>query len=196
MRILVILALLIVFPAVAYAQAEGQVIVIDENGVVSIIDKADRPAKSKEEPKAKSENKSVSAPPPVTTKSVKKPEQKRAAPKQEAKKAPTKKASVKETKKETPKKKPSPKAEKKKSVPAKPVVQPPPPSAAPVQQRLGEKMTPEDAILIAVDAAPPSRSVNAYPVNYKGLHAYQVIFKSDEGDRSIFIDRETGRIVK
>jgi hypothetical protein len=69
-------------------------------------------------------------------------------------------------------------------------------AAAHPSQRLGPHMTPDDAIRIALDAAPPSRSVEAYPVNYHGIHAYQVVFKTEDGDRSIFVDRETGKIVK
>lgn len=72
----------------------------------------------------------------------------------------------------------------------------PRPSVSLSAQTLGPNMTADDAIRIALDVAPPSRSVHAVPANYKGLHVYQVLFATEEGEQSVFVDRETGRIVK
>jgi len=206
MRILLALAFLLAFLAPAHAQ--DTITVINEDGTKTSIDigpsplgsSAPPPVELRIEPKAKSAAPALSV--AVDPAPVAKPAKKAAAP--EKKKAPVKKETASKKKKAQPEKKakqkPAPKSKKKQAAPAAPVPAPattlkrPPATSAP--QRLGEQMTPDDAIRIALDAAPPARSVNAHPVNYKGLHAYQVVFATEDGNRSVFVDRETGKIVK
>lgn len=184
MRILLVLAFLLMFSTFAHAEGE-QKITIKEDGTISITEVP----KSAAAPKAEPQQKPVSPPPVVA-----------ADPAPKAKPAPKPAAPKKKKEAAAPKKKTPQKTVKKKAVPPAPVTAPeipsPPPSAAPSQQRLGPNMTPDDAIRIALDVAPASRSVHAYAVNYKGLHCYQVIFATEDGDRSVFIDRESGKVVQ
>ncbi len=204
MRILLALAFLLAFSTSAYAQG-NTITVVGDDGTVTSIDIGPSPL----EPQGAPENKSVRISPPVVVEPApvvepaKEPAKKPAAPKQATKKEVKKSPAKKEVKKAAaPKKKkasqkPKQKAKKKQAAPAAaPEKTPPRPTAAPLQHGLGAQMTPDDAIRIALDAAPPARSVNAYPVNYKGLHAYQVVFDTEDGKRSVFIDRETGKLVK
>lgn len=186
MRILLVLAFLLTFSTFAHAEGE-QKITIKEDGTISITEVP----KSAAAPKAEPQQKRVSPAPVVA-----------ADPAPKAKPAPKPAAPKKKKEAAAPKKKTPQKAAKKKVVPPAPVPAPAPeiasprPSVAPSAQRLGPNMTPDDAIRIALDVAPPSRSVHAYAVNYKGLHCYQVIFATEDGDRSVFIDRETGKVVQ
>lgn len=211
MRILLALTILIAFSASAYAES-NTITVVNEDGTKTSIDIGPSPVAPpvesvvKSAPPARMVDADTPAPVKPAKKPAAKPAKKPAPQKQAVKKAPEKKASVKKEaavkKKKTAKpadKKAAQKAQKKQT-PAKPVAAtdkaPKAPSAAPSQQRLGPHMTPDDAIRIALDAAPPARSVHAYAVNYKGLHAYQVIFATEEGDRSVFVDRETAKIIR
>lgn len=213
-RILLSLIFFFAFSASAYAET---ITVINEDGTKSSIEigaQPDVPPVKKAAPP-----RTVTADPaPVTTPAkapAAKPAKKPAPPKQAATKAPVKKDAAQKspvkkqtTKKQSAKKQSAPvpkktaphKTTQTKSKPAAPAASvealPARPSAAPVQQRLGPAMTSDDAIRIALDAAPPARSVHAMPVNYKGLHAYQVVFATEEGERSIFVDRESGKIVR
>lgn len=144
-----------------------------------------------------------SEPKPVKKQAVKKQATKKTSPakKQSAKTAPVKKDTASKKKKAVPAKK---SAQKKSVKPQKTPVEPamssvpatPHTAAAQPAQRLGEQMTSDDAIRIALDVAPPARAVHAVPVNYKGYHAYQVIFATEDGERSVFVDRETAKIVR
>lgn len=137
---------------------------------------------------------------PAQAAQAKTPPKKPAAPAPKAaKKTPSKTDKTKSAHKAPPQKPAQKTAQKKQPVPEsapKSASAPSPAADAPRLQRLGEAMSPDDAIRIALDAAPPSRSVHATPVNHNGLHTYQVVFKTEDGDRSIFVDRETGKIVK
>lgn len=204
MRILLTLAFLIAFSASAHADT---ITVVNEDGTVSSIDIGPSPLEPKGEPSAPPpvelrvvpEHKSVAPSAPAAAdpatapvaKSVKKPAKKPAPPKQATKKETKKSAAQKKKKTQATSKQ---KSKKKQAAPAAPVPALDRTSSRPA--RLGEQMTPDDAIRIALDAAPPARSVNAYPVNHNGIHAYQVVFDTEDGKRSVFVDRETGRIVK
>ncbi len=210
MRILLAFLFLIAFSTSAFAD---KIIVKNDDGTTTSIDIGPSPLAPSVEPKAepaKPQEKSVAPPRPVAADPAPatpvKPAKKPAAPKQDVKKeTPVMKTPVK--KPATPKKEKAPapapqKPQKKKAAPVAPAAKPAPdhaaptPSAALPSQRLGPHMTPDDAIRIALDVAPPSRSVTASAVNYKGLHAYQVVFVTEDGERSVFVDRETGKIVK
>lgn len=207
MRTFLTLAFFIAFSTAALAQ--DRIIVINPDGTVTEMERGASPVKPKETSPAPS--RPAKAEPAPAAKPAKKPAaQKQAAPAEAPAKtksadtaAPSKdKAPVK--KPVAPKnKKPETSGKKKQAAPrATPQPAPdaavisPRPSAAPTQVRLGPSMTPEDAIRIALDVAPPAISVNASPVNYKGLHAYEVVFKTEDGDRLVYVDRDTGRLVK
>jgi len=212
MRILLAF-IIITFSTSAYAET---ITVIHDDGTKTSIEIGPTPS-VEPVPQSSAPPRTVTADPVPAAKPVKapaksaetKPVKKPAPPKQAAKKTPVKKEAVKKqsasAKKKTAKaveKKAQPKADqpktaKKKAAPTAPVAAAKAPEPRPVTasaQRLGEQMTSDDAIRIALDVAPPARSVHAVPVNYKGLHAYQVIFATEDGDRSVFVDRETGKI--
>lgn len=56
-------------------------------------------------------------------------------------------------------------------------------------------VTADEAKRIALDVAPPALSVDVYPANYKGIKVFQVIFKTEEGERFVLVDRQTGAII-
>lgn len=196
MRTFLTFTFLIAFAASAHAQ--NKIIVIDEQGGVSEIDIGPSPVapapkeKSATPPLPEAQAPVVAADPA--------PEPARAPAVKPAKKPAPQKQAVK---KETVKKSAAPK--KKKAVPSgepaqasreAPASAPEPEYVSPRAQRRGPYMTPEDAIRIALDVAPPAISVTASPVNYKGLHAYEVVFKTEGGDQHVYVDRETGKLVK
>ena len=57
-------------------------------------------------------------------------------------------------------------------------------------------ITPDEAKRIAIDEAPPAISVDVYPADYNGRKVFQVIFKTENGDRYVLVDRQTGEIVR
>lgn len=57
-------------------------------------------------------------------------------------------------------------------------------------------ITMDDAKRIALQIGPPARSVNVYPADYLGQKVFQVIFKTEDGEEFVLIDRVTGEIVK
>lgn len=204
MRTLLTLAFLLAFSAPAYAQ-NNTITVINEDGTKSSIDIGPTPAAPPVEPPRKpaAPARSVTPDPAPQATPARKPAKKPATTQQAKKETPVKKAPAKKS--AAPKKKKAKtttgiQTGKKREISAVPLVaqlhSSPRTSTAPRPQRLGPAMTPDDAIRIALDAAPPARSVHAIPVNYKGLHAYQVVFRTEEGDRSVFVDRESGRVVK
>lgn len=204
MRILLTAAILIAFSSAAFAES-GKIVVKNEDGTVSSIDIGPAPAEPEAPPPPSilRKHQSAAPPAPVAAKPDPVPAPVASAPAPAAAKPAKKPAPPKQAAATTPapKKKPTPPpAKQKQAAPAKPVPAPAPDivptAAAPMQPRLGPNMTPEDAIRIALDAAPPARSVDAYPVNYKGLHAYQIVFDTEDGDRSLFVDRESGKLVK
>lgn len=215
------MAFLLAFSASAYAQG-NTITVVGDDGTKTSIEIAPSPLAPPVAPKIDLRKNSVAPPqaapadpaptpaPKAAAKPVKKPApQKQAAPKETpAKKAPVKKEVAPKKKKtaKAPEKKSPQKAQPSKATsPAQASpqpVQPNPNEGGPVSRsfseggRLGPHMTPDDAIRIALDVAPPARSVHAFAVNYKGLHCYQVIFATEDGDRSVFVDRETGKVVQ
>jgi len=208
MRI-VLAALAVLVVLAAPARAEGnKIIVIGEDGSVSELDLG-APAKPSPAPATPPpvQLRTKPAPPPVAAKpaTAKPVAAKPAAPapeklakpaKKPAPPAPAKKAGA-PAKKKSQKKQAAPANVDQQKVdqhsPAADSAPAPVPARGP---RLGPAMTPDDAIRIALDHAPPARSVNAYPVNYNGIHAYQVVFATEDGDRSVFVDRESGKIVE
>ncbi len=54
----------------------------------------------------------------------------------------------------------------------------------------------EDARRIALSVAPPSRGVNVYPADYNGLKVFQVVFKTEDGEQYVLVDRQSGEIVR
>jgi len=60
----------------------------------------------------------------------------------------------------------------------------------------GAEITPEIAKRMAIEIAPPSRSVEVYRRRYKERPVYQVTFKTDHGYHDILIDAENGEILK
>ena len=56
-------------------------------------------------------------------------------------------------------------------------------------------ITPDDAKRIALDIGPPARAVEAYPADYMGRKVFQVIFYTEQGERYVLVDRQTGEIV-
>lgn len=158
---------------------------------------AQKPApKTEAKPQAKSVVKPATKPTPAKQAAKKSPAQKDAA----AQKKPDAKAQKKKPAKNAAKNTAKDKEPKNASAKAAPVPEAPRPSAqgpsVQGQRNLGPNMTPDDAIRIAVDSAPPARSVHASPVNYKGLHAYEVVFATENGNHYIYVDRETGRVVR
>jgi hypothetical protein len=208
MRFIWALTIFTIFSTSALAQ-DNKIVVINEDGTSASVEitppsilrrgavPAPRPMPT---PASQPEEKPAKAQPKAELKNLEKnsdetvkkvePAKKPAVPQ---KKAVTKTSEKKPVKKpaKTPAKSTKPVAEKIPAAPKAPVA-----SAPLVPTRLGPAMTSEDAIRIAIDAAPPAKSVFASPVNFKGLHAYEVVFKTDEGDQFIYVDRETGRIVK
>lgn len=57
-------------------------------------------------------------------------------------------------------------------------------------------VTRDEALRVALDVAPPSRSTEVYPADFNGLKVFQVVFKTEDGDQYILVDRQTGAIVK
>jgi len=57
-------------------------------------------------------------------------------------------------------------------------------------------ITPEIAKRMAIEIAPPSRSVEVYRRTYQDRPVYQVTFKTDRGFHDILIDAENGEILK
>jgi len=206
MRILLISIFFIAFSIPAFAEG-NKITVVGEDGTVTSIDIGPSPLEPSAEPADKPVN-LRRAPPAADPAPVEKPAKKAASKKPDAKKESKKETPVKkeakkkkaatpakkDAKKDTKKTAKKNKSQKKQAATASPAPLPDRTPSRPV--RLGPNMTPDDAIRIALDVAPPARSVNAIPVNYKGLHAYQVVFSTEDGNRSIFIDRETGKIVK
>ena len=196
--LLTTLAFTLAFSASA-AYAQNKIIVIDETGKVSEIDIGPSPmAPAPKAPEKQAAPEAAPVPaatpePAPVAKPTKKPAPKKEVVKKEAPAA--KKADA------APKKKSTKKVDQKKQAApatAKPVKQRPPREeyVSPRPQRMGPSMTPEDAIRIALDVAPPARSVTASPVNYKGLHAYEVVFRTENGDQFVYVDRDSGKVVK
>lgn len=59
----------------------------------------------------------------------------------------------------------------------------------------GTSITRELAIAIALEHAPPARTMLAYPRIYKDTPVFEVVFKTEEGDHVILVERETGKIL-
>jgi outer membrane biosynthesis protein TonB len=204
MRIILALAFLIAFSASAFAEG-NKITVINEDGTKTSIDlgapSGEQPVESvpmRRAPAPRTVDADTPAPAKQAAEPVKKPAakpvKKPAAPKAAKKETPVKKDVAAKKKKAT--KPAKQKAQKKQAAPVASAVAPKNPPAAQSAQRLGPNMTADDAIRIALDVAPPARAFHAYPVNYKGLHVYQVVFTTEDGDRSVFVDRETGKIVR
>jgi hypothetical protein len=137
--------------------------------------RVDKPTIAKpviEEPEAPVAEKPIT---PTTKPPVKK--------KAEAPKAPSK--PKKNTKKESTREQPPVKESIGK---ADPEYTPPPRPRGPI--------TPEDAKRIALDVAPPALAVDVFPANYKGIKVFQVVFKTEDGDRFVLVDRATGEIIR
>lgn len=192
------LAILIALPHVAFA-AGNTITVKNPDGTTTSIDigpQMELPThKDAAKPVKKPEVKAATKPAQKSAaKPVKKPAAKETAVKKEAaKKAVSKKDSAPKNKKSAKQKTAKKQTSKQAAAKAPVAAQAQAPSRP---QRLGPAMTSDDAIRIALDAAPPARSVHAFPVNYKGLHAYQVVFATEDGERSLFVNRETGKLVR
>lgn len=57
-------------------------------------------------------------------------------------------------------------------------------------------LTPDDAKRIALDVGPPASGIDVYPADYNGRKVFQVVFRTEEGERYVLVDRKTGDIVK
>lgn len=58
------------------------------------------------------------------------------------------------------------------------------------------ELTGADAIRIALGVAPPARNVNAFPADYEGRKVFQVVFRTEDGEHHVLVDRQSGEIVK
>lgn len=70
------------------------------------------------------------------------------------------------------------------------------PKVQPRPIRVRGELTAEDAKRIAFDVGPPASAVDAYPADYNGRKVFQVIFRTEDGERYVLVDRKTGEIVK
>ena len=207
MRIILTLAFLLAFTGSAFAEG-SKITVVNPDGTKTSIDIGPSPAESAVDtehititPPRKVDADTASLAKPAKDAAVKsgiKPAKKPAPEKQVAKKASVKKDAAPKKKKTASKTQKTAKRKNAVKNPAPKATAPEAPRATAAQSapHLGPNMTSDDAIRIALDVAPPARSVHAIPVNYKGLHAYQVVFATEDGDRSVFVDRETGRTFK
>jgi hypothetical protein len=59
----------------------------------------------------------------------------------------------------------------------------------------GTEITPEIAKMVALDYAPPARSVEILPRTHKGRDVYVVRFRTDDGFVDVLVDAKTGRRV-
>lgn len=53
----------------------------------------------------------------------------------------------------------------------------------------------DEALRVALDVAPPSRGTQVYPADFNGLKVYQVVFKTEDGEQYVLVDRQTGEII-
>lgn len=70
------------------------------------------------------------------------------------------------------------------------------PKRAPTQHRVRGPLTADDAKRIALDVGPPAFGVDAYPADYNGRKVFQVIFRTEDGERYVLVDRNSGEIVR
>lgn len=64
------------------------------------------------------------------------------------------------------------------------------------EPRSARPVGPEEAKRIALDVAPPALAVDVYPADYSGTKVWQVIFKTEEGERYVLVERATGAIIR
>ncbi len=175
----------------AYALAEDNVIkVINDDGSVSVInigpnggepvtlESGEAPKeKAKEVAPVKEELKKEAAP---VAKPEKKSEQKSEKPQKAPKEKPVKEKPAKPVKEVVPLK-PKPV-----SNPAyKPVIAP------------GAELTREEAMAVAIESTSMmARGLDAFPRTLDNRKVWVVVFKTDQGERDILVDAETGEIVR
>lgn len=107
---------------------------------------------------------------------------------EKTKPVPVKKKPV--VKKDQPVKTPVKKKEKKKAVVKEPEQSAPPelPPAGPIDRN--------QALRAAIQVAPPFRKADIHPFADNGKLIYQVILQTENGEQSIFVDGDTGEIMK
>lgn len=71
------------------------------------------------------------------------------------------------------------------------------PPQMPVQRDIqrGDQITRAQAILIALDYAPPSSDVEGFISEFEGVPAYSVIFKIEDGFHEVILDQSTGQVL-
>ena len=62
-----------------------------------------------------------------------------------------------------------------------------------MQERAG--ISREQAIALALEHAPPARTIRAWPRVYNDRPVYEVIFKTEQGDHVIYIDQADGHVI-
>ena len=83
-------------------------------------------------------------------------------------------------------------AQKQKEIPPLPTRKPLIDRTAPIYKAA---LTRDDALRIAIDVAPPSRGTRVMEGVFQDRPVYEVIFRTEDGEQSVFVDRETGDIV-
>jgi hypothetical protein len=63
-------------------------------------------------------------------------------------------------------------------------------------ERAPHPVGPDEAKRIALDVAPPALSVDVFPADYSGTKVWQVIFKTEDGERYVLVERATGEIIR
>ena len=59
----------------------------------------------------------------------------------------------------------------------------------------GTMLAPEEARRIALSIAPPARSMQVFEWDHSGRPVYNVVFKTEDGEKSVLVDKFTGDIV-
>lgn len=184
-----LIAVTVVFAFPACAQEEGAIKIIQPDGSVVVFKIPQAPAQPAQDPAPLEPEPQQPAPEPVAL-----PPSSPLPLPQEAVQAPT-----------PPKPVPLPAGRPEKAVTKKAVPQSKPqkivkrsaePSAAaPPVLPPGAEITREVAIAIALQNAPPVRSVDAFPRLYNDKPVFVVVLKTEAGDYDVLVDVQTGAII-